>query len=1181
MRLRLKLTMGLILIAVFTIVGLGIGTQLHVFALADATLGSTSPWPANSDWPGDPSLLDNSGTVHVHYLRKQGVSNGSQPTVELKAYYPSNLTNGEWNGLNLKFTPGNTLNDAHVCNVDASGMTPAQKKQFIRVSLSTGGPAAYNKTYWVSYDNACTQQDHDNAEDTNANNVFYGNYGLPAKPDADPDTNRFVVDVVISYSVEVPQGDNGIRFLVKAPSSKIGPLGSQTGNTSFSVIADWSLKDQNNITATRMVIPFGMACSRTTDASNAKVRIYDADNGFFTHTVKFRVKDMDTGNYVRFSDKGSDNAGPGTFEDGQTTYVPPNGSGNDVKTAWAVMDNFKAGEHYQMEIYGIDTRNTIDVGVPGDPIFGVIDCGWKMKPTSTVKTATTGPAASVTAAQGETVTFEHTATNIGAFDTAADIDITAKWGTRGLITSGNVVTGIIVSSVSPSNPLANQSYKADEFDRNHSRTITTKIIIPSNAVDGAEYCQYLLVNHHSNKDSASISSATACVKVQRTTPPCTGPNCALPRTITISPQVIAGGATETLAPASFDGKVTIGNFPKPEQGGWGYSEMATQLTANQVYGDLVTAGTSPAKTRTVYTCPSGYTPTTTTTSPHNCTKNTVVTIPATKGKDGNYSCPSGYTAKGTGASKTCSTTIVSTVAATGTTQYQYTCADTGVTSAWSASSTPPACKNKYRCPGGATIVGSNATEGWYASAPACNAWKCRYPDATQKNRVKAPLCDYRCSGGDGDPAYNDTRGNTAGSGDLRCYVEPKFTMTCRWDTGATTTETVVYGKSTYCTAGTSKAAGLIGPPGVCATLSVNPLIYSASWQSNPLPGYAYDPVTSSYRQMYAWGWSIGSDTDCSDVVGMPYVKVYGGDVRVGGGVGTTKDQTCETNTNAIIRTYARGDATGSGAQHAAIATGVITQFVSGQYKNRVGSGANPTNAVGSMPKSLSFANTSDTGAYGGSYSGAGIPCAHYLDKLPASANQRTITPTDDPTFTGRPVTAADNGVWHIKGDVFITGDITYAGGIWLNSSQIPLFQMVVEGNIYIASGVKQLDGLYVALPNTLPGESAGGEIFTCASAVRVPINAAFDGRCSKQLVVNGAFATSKAVRFLRDCGSLVRSTAAEPTVYTGGTDAQTCTPGATNHAAEVFNYTPEQWIRGSGGALPSTYDSVSSMPPIL
>jgi len=36
-----------------------------------------------------------------------------------------------------------------------------------------------------------------------------------------------------------------------------------------------------------------------------------------------------------------------------------------------------------------------------------------------------------------------------------------------------------------------------------------------------------------------------------------------------------------------------------------------------------------------------------------------------------------------------------------------------------------------------------------------------------------------------------------------------------------------------------------------------------------------------------------------------------------------------------------------------------------------------------------------------------------------------------------------------------------------------------------------------------------------------------------------------------------------------------------NHAAEVFNYTPEQWLKGVFGKSSSKYDSISSMPPVL
>ncbi len=1232
MKPRLKLSIGLALISLFTVAGLFIGAQSGVLALQDATLGNTSPWPGNSQMDGE------SGVIHVHFLRKQGVTNGSQPNVELKAYYPKNVSG--WNSLNLFFTPGNPLNDDHVCDAEATGMTPAQKNKFIGVTLKTGGGAANQITYWIPYANVCVRQDHNNQEGVNDNNIFYGNYKLPPQPNLDPDTNKYVVDVIISYSPEVPQGSNGIRFLVKGDGGApdIGPLGSVSNNTSFSILADWSLKDQNNITPTSMVIPFGLACSQTSDIPDAKVRIYDADNGLFTHTVRFRVKNLDTGNYVTFSGKGSDNAGPGQWgganNNDRTIYIPPNGSGNTVKTAWATMNTFQAGVHYQMEISGIDTRNTIDVGVPGDPIFGVVNCGWKMKPDSTANNAVAAP--------GDTVTFKHTATNVGAFDTPNNIDITAKWGTTGQITTGNVTVGGIVSSVSPDNPITDKSYSADTSDASNARTITTKIVIPANAANNTKYCQFLRVNHHSNKDNASVDSTPVCVTVQRVCAP-PDPACPPPtRKVLVQAYVNSGADAETQTTASFTGGVNVSNYPDisnqaTADGQYGYSEVSQPVTAVRTTAVMDRDGLGGTQSTTTYSCPAGWTPANPT-SAVTCTGPVVKTYDCplggtlsgtactisysatavygcpgggslsgttcTKtypGKDTkaaceaaghnwsggtckdtfaaqvtSYSCPSGGVASGTTCYNSYSARLVSSTTpsqpATATTKYRYYCNETNTwnppSPGWTTTY-PDTCRDHYKCPGTAA-----AGQGWADSASGitCNSWNCNYGSAPSDARnpmtqTNPPTCEYRCPSTGARAWFDQNIADYTGTGDRRCFVRPTFNLVCTWDTGAVTTDTVT-GNGNYCiNTSTTKPAGSIGTV-VSATLTPS---QTGGWQpSNPQPGMITSKTTGATSQAAIWGWDFRSGSSSDNVVGMPYVKVYGGDVRVGGGVGGTS-QACAFNNAATIKTYST-PTTGSGTQFAAISSGFIDRFVSGQYNPL---GATPD--IGNAPTKLTFANNAGGSGYGGGFGSAGA-CYNYVEKLPDD----TQTSTGATAINGHTLGVGAKEIKHVKGNAYISGNIAYNSGTRTSSAQIPLYELVVEGDIYIDSSVTQLDGIYVAIPTS---SSAGGNIYTCAfvsgASATLPSTTYQSGpsNCKRQLVVNGAVA-AKQIKFGRDCGSLILSQANEPTnLNDGGTNAQTC--GNSNHAAEVFNFTPEVWIRSSSATGSTKYDSISSLPPIL
>ena len=133
---------------------------------------------------------------------------------------------------------------------------------------------------------------------------------------------------------------------------------------------------------------------------------------------------------------------------------------------------------------------------------------------------------------------------------------------------------------------------------------------------------------------------------------------------------------------------------------------------------------------------------------------------------------------------------------------------------------------------------------------------------------------------------------------------------------------------------------------------------------------------------------------------------------------------------------------------------------------------------------------------------------------------------------------------------------------------MPMLELVAKGNIYIANGVTQLDGLYVAQPNG----ATGGNIYTCAQpvlpATAYPIDNTLSGNCHNGLTINGAF-VAKQVRFMRTRGTLYQSNAAEPSTSA--------------NIAEVFRFSPAVWMaqppNQTNGVL--EYDAIASLPPIL
>jgi hypothetical protein len=303
---------------------------------------------------------------------------------------------------------------------------------------------------------------------------------------------------------------------------------------------------------------------------------------------------------------------------------------------------------------------------------------------------------------------------------------------------------------------------------------------------------------------------------------------------------------------------------------------------------------------------------------------------------------------------------------------------------------------------------------------------------------------------------------------------------------------------------------------------------------------------------------------CVVVANQPYLKVFGGDVSVGNGQPTA----CNTNADAAISTWNKRAATyaGAGAQYAAFAMSTIGDFATAQ--NLTGGAAEPTG--------LSFANTASdptNGDFGGSL--GSVPCiADYYGKKPATtsnlpANVSAMTTgayaaNGNVTLNGGNVNPGNKISVYVNGDVYINSDISYVGS-W-NNTNIPLFELVVKGNIYVSSNVHRLDGVFI---------SQGGTIYTCATgfaAIDIT-DGAFFNTCHSKLTVNGAF-IADSIELLRTIASLGKSAAGETSTAAG----------VGNNAAEVFNFNPSLWMVqpiDDGNGTVDNYDAITSLPPVL
>jgi hypothetical protein len=254
---------------------------------------------------------------------------------------------------------------------------------------------------------------------------------------------------------------------------------------------------------------------------------------------------------------------------------------------------------------------------------------------------------------------------------------------------------------------------------------------------------------------------------------------------------------------------------------------------------------------------------------------------------------------------------------------------------------------------------------------------------------------------------------------------------------------------------------------------------------------------------------------------------------------------------------------GAGAQYAVQALAQINGFASSQY------------SANSPPTALSFSNSGTnppSGLFGTGFSGTIADCDFTRDitaqpltgdqTLPGTLTNGVAIPSTIPDGQPGQITV------YVDGNVYINNPITYDTLGWSSPSQIPYFKLVVVGgNIYIGSNVKQLDGLYVAEPN---GAGQGGIIYTCASGNNAPItptSASYYGTCDNQLVINGAFVATQ-VQFLRTYDTV------------GQSNTDNGTPSG-SHAAEVFNYTPELWLPRSGANPNGDYSAITGLPPNL
>jgi hypothetical protein len=364
--------------------------------------------------------------------------------------------------------------------------------------------------------------------------------------------------------------------------------------------------------------------------------------------------------------------------------------------------------------------------------------------------------------------------------------------------------------------------------------------------------------------------------------------------------------------------------------------------------------------------------------------------------------------------------------------------------------------------------------------------------------------------------------------------------------------------------------GYTPPPGLPGCPRAFPGDTITTLGTETLPGASAVLNRSICRSLFVdhgtpGGAAVGREA-CAYVVHKPYTRAYGGDVTTGVNFESSPG-TCTTYEDSAIIGWNRGSSNawaGAGVQHAAMATGRIFDFASS-----LGGGAGP-------PTALSFANTSTNpgaGNFGGEFDWASCFPDFYSDRpatttpIPAQVNlmnNDTYGGSGNITLGGGNLGPGERITVYVEGNVLITDSITYVGNWTVDN--MPLFRLIVRGNIYIDRDVSQLDGLYVAQPDA---GATQGAIYTCTNnAFSQPnLNGTFLTDCNNKLTVNGSF-LARHVRLLRTAGTVGQSNAGE-------------TNGSAN-IAEVFNYNPSMWAwQPPTPGSANTYDSITSLPPIL
>ncbi|MYB39796.1 hypothetical protein F4X86_00685 [Candidatus Saccharibacteria bacterium] len=334
---------------------------------------------------------------------------------------------------------------------------------------------------------------------------------------------------------------------------------------------------------------------------------------------------------------------------------------------------------------------------------------------------------------------------------------------------------------------------------------------------------------------------------------------------------------------------------------------------------------------------------------------------------------------------------------------------------------------------------------------------------------------------------------------------------------------------------------------------------------------------------------------CEDdlrIVVKPYVKVFHGDVGVGGHFGKTEEfNPCETGNTEIIYNSAgsvdgfivghssgsnSSDTRGSSVRHGSRAYNEIANFYSASQRT----------STPEPLKGLSFSNTNFHLDYGGDFGKANCMTNYWRETgdMIEEPNPGGTPPVPINIDLSNIVRNNDRKRWVLnsnqnlnisssgnladlkatlfvegEGDVYINSDIINENATgWRDRSEIGYLLIVVRGNIYIDPSVNRIDAVLVAHPRQDANSWAvEGEIWTCHNSSITAAN--HYASCNSDLVVNGALIAQR-VRFGRINNSVIEAVGIPENDTRNATEINnklSGLPSSRNRASEEINLRPE------------------------